>query len=172
MLSSSIHAHQKKEIWVITCLNTFVRTVLISKYYVLPFAYTIVRPELCQNVPKVERRIIDWWLVEHWVGVYVCNFTLSVSCEHTFLPVSLMTLEIISWDSRISWRRLTNSRCLTERGTAFPEREVSDCTSVSGPSLRLGEVNGLCGIGGPGDDGCVVGVWCEIGCSRCRWVPV
>ena len=87
------------------------------------------------------------------------------SREHIFLPVSLTTLEIISWDSRIGWRRLTNSRCLTERGTAFPEREVSergtelsDCPSVSGPSLRLGEVNGLCGIGGPGDDGCGVGV--------------
>ena len=102
-------------------------------------------------------------------GVYVCNFTDTVSREHTVPTVSLMTLEIISWNSGISWRRLTNSRSALERRTA----EFSDCSSIAF-RLRPPGVNGLCGIacfwkvGVPGrKDDC-----CGVDCRRFRWVPV
>src|SRR3954469_719207 len=113
--------------------------------------------------------------------VYVCNLTFSVSRKHTVLTVSLTTLEIISWNSRISWRRLTKSRCVVERGT-----EASDCPSASF-RLRLPGVNGLCGIAcfcrevdgdgccevpGRGDDCCGVGVCRGVDSPRYRWVPV
>ena len=112
------------------------------------------------------------------MGVYVCNLTFTVSREHTVLTVSYKTLEIISWNSRISWRRLTNFRCVLERVI-----ELSDCPSISF-RLRLLGVNGLCGIArfcrevdgdgcgevpGRGDDCCVVGVCRGV---RSRWVPV
>ncbi len=104
------------------------------------------------------------------------------------MTVSLTTLEIISWNSGISWRRLTNSRCLLERGT-----EISDCLSLSSFRLRSRGFNelcgiacgcrevdgdGCCGVAGRGDDCCGVDVRCEVGVcrgvdgSRCRWVPV
>ena len=104
------------------------------------------------------------------------------------MTVSLTTLEIISWNSEISRRRLTNSLCLSEQGT-----NISDCPSLSLFRLRPRGSNelcgiacccrevdgdGCCGVSGRGDDCWGVGVRCEVGVcrgvdsSRCRWVPV
>ena len=73
--------------------------------------------------------------------------------------LTLVTLKIISWNSGISWRRLT---CMLERG-----REFCDCPSLF--RLRLPELNGLCGIacGVPNREG-VFGV----NFGRYVWVPV
>jgi len=104
------------------------------------------------------------------------------------MTVSLKTLEVISWNSGISWRRLTKSRCPLERGI-----ELFDC--LSSPPVRLTlrgldelcriacccreiDGDGCCGVAGGGDDWCGVSVRCEVGVCRgvdgwrCRWVPV
>src|SRR5207248_585214 len=111
-----------------------------------------------------------------------------VSREHTFMTVSLTTLKIISWNSGISWRRLTNSFCGLERAT-----EISDCPSLSFFRLRSRRLcviagggrevdgDGCSGVAGREDDCFEVrvrlerGVCCEvIVCrgSRHVWVPV
>jgi hypothetical protein len=107
----------------------------------------------------------------------VCNLICSVSREHTFLAVSFTTLEIISWDSGISWRRLTKSRCLAEREADLFEPQFTDCRPEPGPRLGsfcLGtrgvkEVNESCASascrGVDEDD--LLGV--DVG--RCPWCP-
>ena len=44
----------RKAYEVATCLNTFMRIVLISKDCVSPFLYMTVGPEVLQHFPKVE----------------------------------------------------------------------------------------------------------------------
>jgi hypothetical protein len=80
------------------------------------------------------------------------------------MTVSLATLKIISWNSGISWRRLTNSFCGLERVT-----EISDCPSLSFFRLRL---RGLCVRAGGGREvdggGCGGVAGCDNDCFEVR----
>ena len=92
------------------------------------------------------------------------------------MTVSLTTLEIINWNFKISWRRLTNSRCLLERGI-----EIPDYLSLSSFRLRSRGLNklceiacgyreinkdGCCGVADHEDNYCGVDIRCEVDVYR------